>query len=1164
MILLLHPLETLFSWLLTASWQASVLALLVLVTQRLLRSRLNPRWRYALWLLVLLRLILPALPESAFSLFQFAPPTPPAFANSVTQPLFVPASTPPLPAVSAAEITSPVHPFSTFTLLALLWLTGAIVLLILTLEANRRFARHVANSPTVTDPEILQSFADARAELHIRRSIRLIENSQIASPAIMGLFRSTLLLPAHVRDKFDPRELRLIFLHELAHLQRGDLLIQALIALLQILHWFNPVLWYAFRRIRIDREPATDALVLSRAGEAEKDRYGLMLIKLLEHFNQRHSLPTLVGILEDQDQFKRRFTLIAQFTRRAYAWSLLGVLLIAIFAITCLTKSKATEAPNGPKPGARSNAIGNESQILAAVQKGDAANTAASKKNSDVLIRLNLKVVQINDDDYQAHRAEIDAAVLQGDAQPLLRLKSNHPVMELPILTRSGEQSVIESVRVLPYPVALGKDSNGKIAPTEYKKRNLGVRFISVATFADGKVNVAGHLEVTRLSGWIPLGNNYQEPSFNEILKAISDLFIPGQTRGYAASAGALIAYPDPSFYFAPDKPPDPSLNSQAARRIFFFLSTQAFQTDGRPMTKQSNAEIRTSANRALPVDLAGAVTLRQAIDWDRADFAKNLLDSGTMPTQSDFTFALTATRPKIVKLFWDHGTHGCSPLSFAISQGASAADVEAMLNAGAKVEPDEETDLSPLTIACSFGNTPAASVLLAHGANPNSIGQSRELLSSPLYMAIGRRQPEIAQLLLDHGAIPRGAEVDVALIDLSAEMKARAPAAFYQKAAACFRLLVAHGALEKVPPQLKPSLLWNACLQVQDPDIVKTLLAHGFRPTDSDGFGNTALSRVRDAVEGKNNWPASPQFQPLLDLLEAAAHPGHTGVPTPAIAPGLTLTTRTFLVPAGFFKATTADYDNVQAELIAHGVTFPADAAAIYLPGPHKIVVRNTAEQLDKIQALLTPPPDPASAQVQLNLKVLEIPDTVYAANQTKIDNAVDHADIGQFNNLQGVSLLSTPSVTTKVGLRANIDIVREFPYATAYEPGKYLPNSTLPTQGGGTTNVTLVIPPTPSQFTSKDVGISAELTPSIEDRTSRDPGKIVLAGRVTVADFVGFTKSNPVDSATPSFNTSESQFLEALDDHQLKGIWIPGQHAANNGDPARYLLFVTANVVK
>jgi bla regulator protein BlaR1 len=66
----LEHLETLFTWLLTASWQASVLAILILTAQRLLGGRLNPRWRHALWLLVVVRLLLPALPESALSVFQ--------------------------------------------------------------------------------------------------------------------------------------------------------------------------------------------------------------------------------------------------------------------------------------------------------------------------------------------------------------------------------------------------------------------------------------------------------------------------------------------------------------------------------------------------------------------------------------------------------------------------------------------------------------------------------------------------------------------------------------------------------------------------------------------------------------------------------------------------------------------------------------------------------------------------------------------------------------------------------------------------------------------------------------------------------------------------------------------------------------------------------------
>ena len=572
----LPNLELAFGWLLAASWQASVLALAVIAIQRIFGARLNPRWRYALWLLVVLRLVLPILPESALSLFQFAPPPPAALTVSVSEPLFV--DTPTLPQGDVPAIGAvPSRPFSLYSLLAIIWLAGAIGLSALTVIVNRRFARQVANSPEIADPELLRLFSVAKEEFRVRRPIRLVESGQVQSPAIMGLFHPTLLLPVDVREKFDARELRFIFLHELAHLKRGDVLVQVLIALLQILHWFNPVLWFAFRRMRIDREPATDALVLSRTGEDEKERYGLMLIKLLEHFNQRHSLATLVGILEDKDQFKRRFSLIARFTGSAYGWSLLGVLIIGLLSMAFLTKSKASATT-----------------IVSTTQPA----TDATGKNPAVMIRLNLKVVQIDDDDYMAHRAEVDSAVLKGDTQPLLFLKSYHLVMEDPILTKSGEQGVIENVRVMPFTAAPRKDSNGNILPIENKKRNLGVRFVNTPSFSNGKVNVKGHLEVTRLSGWIPREGNYHEPFFNETLRTISDTFTPGQTRGYEATKGALIAYSDPYFYFTSDNPPASSKNSQIGRRIFFFLKAEAFHDDGSSMTVQpvDSATQRTDA----------------------------------------------------------------------------------------------------------------------------------------------------------------------------------------------------------------------------------------------------------------------------------------------------------------------------------------------------------------------------------------------------------------------------------------------------------------------------------------------------------------------------------------------------------------------------------------
>jgi bla regulator protein BlaR1 len=60
-------------WLWRSSWQAAVLAGLILLIQRLLGARLTPAWRHNLWLLVLLRLALPALPESGLSIFNLVP-----------------------------------------------------------------------------------------------------------------------------------------------------------------------------------------------------------------------------------------------------------------------------------------------------------------------------------------------------------------------------------------------------------------------------------------------------------------------------------------------------------------------------------------------------------------------------------------------------------------------------------------------------------------------------------------------------------------------------------------------------------------------------------------------------------------------------------------------------------------------------------------------------------------------------------------------------------------------------------------------------------------------------------------------------------------------------------------------------------------------------------
>src|SRR5579871_4446820 len=77
-----------FTWLWRASWEGSVLVVLVLLVQGLLRRQLTPHWRHALWVLVVLRLALPCSVRSPISLFSwFEPQSPtgpaPAMADAV-------------------------------------------------------------------------------------------------------------------------------------------------------------------------------------------------------------------------------------------------------------------------------------------------------------------------------------------------------------------------------------------------------------------------------------------------------------------------------------------------------------------------------------------------------------------------------------------------------------------------------------------------------------------------------------------------------------------------------------------------------------------------------------------------------------------------------------------------------------------------------------------------------------------------------------------------------------------------------------------------------------------------------------------------------------------------------------------------------------------------
>jgi len=368
-----------FQWLVKASFQASILVCLILLIRFVLRERLPIRWHYCLWLILLVRLSLPWSPQSRLSIYnlyhlsRWARPTQFAAEDTATQPTgagqaegsiqtqaktTAGADAVPEPGTQAAvdsphqrsvmppakaELTSAQWAI-VLAALPVLWLFGAITLGGYVLVRNIWLWRAVKKERALTNQQILDLLEDCKMQMRVQTIVGVVVTDRIESPALFGFVRPRILLPEGLLEGLSLDELHYVFLHELAHLKRRDIYLAWLVCLLQVLHWFNPLIWFAFGRMRADQEMATDALALSTAASHDSHLYGQTIVNLLEKFSRPQYLPSLAGILENPSHIERRIQMIAKFKNNSYRWSPLAVALVALLCCVVLPDARSGEA----------------------------------------------------------------------------------------------------------------------------------------------------------------------------------------------------------------------------------------------------------------------------------------------------------------------------------------------------------------------------------------------------------------------------------------------------------------------------------------------------------------------------------------------------------------------------------------------------------------------------------------------------------------------------------------------------------------------------------------------------------------------------------------------------------------------------------------------------
>lgn len=262
------------------SLTASVVIVAVLLVRLLLR-RAPKVFSYALWAVVLFRLICPVSVTSAVSLLGAlgAPAQERSAVTSVVEYVpadivrnMAPAVTPlpqePFPAEPGENIvstapsvtqpaTAPASPLSgPVAVLTLTWLTGMALLLLYSVVSLLRLRRRLVGAVRLEDNIYLADY--------------------IPSPFVMGLFRPKIYLPSTLTET----ERGYILRHEQYHLRRRDHVVKLLSFLALCVHWFNPLVWAAFILAGKDMEMSCDEAVVRELGEDIRADYSASLLSL--------------------------------------------------------------------------------------------------------------------------------------------------------------------------------------------------------------------------------------------------------------------------------------------------------------------------------------------------------------------------------------------------------------------------------------------------------------------------------------------------------------------------------------------------------------------------------------------------------------------------------------------------------------------------------------------------------------------------------------------------------------------------------------------------------------------------------------------------------------------------------------------------------------------
>jgi TonB family protein len=174
------------------------------------------------------------------------------------------ASPAPAPRAFSREWLEPWLPF-----VMIGWSAGALLLALHLLYGWARVRQIQRTATSVTSHYAQDMMRRMAARIGVTQRLRLVESALVEVPSVIGFVRPAIIVPVSVLANLPPAQLEAILAHELAHIRRGDYLMNLLQCVVEVLLFYHPAVWWVSKQIRVEREHCCDDVAAALSDRVE-------------------------------------------------------------------------------------------------------------------------------------------------------------------------------------------------------------------------------------------------------------------------------------------------------------------------------------------------------------------------------------------------------------------------------------------------------------------------------------------------------------------------------------------------------------------------------------------------------------------------------------------------------------------------------------------------------------------------------------------------------------------------------------------------------------------------------------------------------------------------------------------------------------------------------